>query len=858
MKGSEYMYILFDITESLRSAALWLDTIAFSLIDNVYDLFYNIASQEIITDTVIGAIAKNMYVIVGIFAFFRIAVFLVNSIISPDALFKSETGLSKIFVNMVIMLVLLVFTPILFDKSRDISEAIVKNQYIERLFIDVSSDTSKLSLGQEMQKIAITGVITPNEQFADPTDLEPVSTCNDDCKKAINCLRDLSGKNKPTQTDCVNSNGKVSWTQLAIYNGVKQDKVYVYNYKPLVLTVVGWVMTYIIFSFTFDVAKRTIELALLEMLSPLFIATIIDPKSMKSGPFNKWLKAVGTSYASLFIRIAAISLLLLCTKILMLWDTSGISVGGIGKLVILFGFLIFVKQLPTWLSNLIGISSENTGLSGIGIGKKLAGAALVGGAIGKAKESATSFAKKKGKNFVGHRAQEIGAAAGSVFETHRENRKKINDPNYQKKRYSDAWKAAKAKTRAENFGKDSNGFFNDAKAGFSSGRLNVNADAKSWKEKQQTKLDEKNNRLNNPEEKAKVIKKVKEANEARENYQNAIINSDNSRGTVDRKGKDVNLVPVGPKEMNESWDNPISEEAAYLAHGNNLIAASNGSLNINSSGQVVDTKGKVIANSVSEYGASQMTYSGRLAAKALVAENVSKDVANFQKYIEQRSEISNTYTSEVRAYKEEQTKLLNKKEYSSAVSVVDFYEKNIRKRDDAGKTILSIKNNPDYTQLSSLPYANLTAEEQKRLHNYNLSIKAAENDINTSNTNIKTYKNAYDSAKITIDKMEKDAGIETMKINCENSKKQLDVLNKEIKNYEDKFKNAESYKFDGNTRTSEKEKPYEVKINGVKHIPGTDPTTLINMQEITQILSEKADKARDKRDKNKASKDDKK
>lgn len=406
------MYIL-NLWGEVREIFLRLDMVAFSFIDNIYDLFTAIASESLISDTVIKQVLSNIYVVVGIFAFFRLAVLLINSIINPDALSKSGAGLSRLFINMVLMLVLLVFTPTLFQMSRDLAKEVVEGNYIQRLFINVNDVEKDFSPGKEMQRIAIGSVLTIDDSISE-------SDCTGDCDKAKQCLDTINGVEGATGDECLNDKG-VAWGKLADYNSVRTknsdgEKVYVYNYKPLVLTIVGWFITYVLLSFTFDVAKRMIELAVLEIVSPLFIATIVDPKSMQTGPFHKWLKTLGNSYVSLFLRIAAISLMLLAVKLLTLWKPQA-DVGAIGKVIILIAFLIFVKQLPKWFSDMIGIDGDGTGLGSLGIGKKIGGAAVIGGLATKA----------------GHTLAGVGT--GAVAATHnqlrnrRAERKGIRDDN---------------------------------------------------------------------------------------------------------------------------------------------------------------------------------------------------------------------------------------------------------------------------------------------------------------------------------------------------------------------------------------------------------------------------------------------
>lgn len=451
--------MILNLWGEIRELCLRLDMVAFSFIDNIYSLFNAIASESLITNTVIKQVLNNVYVLVGIFAFFRIAMLLINSIINPDALNKQGAGLSKIFVNTVIMLVLLVFTPTLFQMSRDFASAVVSGNYVQKLFINVNDSENTLEPGKEMQRIAIGAVITKEDGI----------TCGDgsgDCDKAVQCLNNINGVDPQGDKECVTKKG-VAWGKLADYNGVREkvdgDKVYVYNYKLLVLTVVGWLITYVLLSFTFDVAKRMIELAVLEIVSPLFIATIVDPKSMQSGPFKKWLKTLGNSYASLFLRIAAISIMLLCVRLLSYWKPSA-EVGAFGKLIILIAFLIFVKQLPKWFSNMLGMDGDGTGLGSLGIGKKIGGAALIGGAAttlghglsgGAAAAAGNAFAaardnrinRKKNKNNADYLDKENGVGSKS-------GRKNIRDRAVQeaaaegKGRFSQ-WKAGRKAVNAE-------------------------------------------------------------------------------------------------------------------------------------------------------------------------------------------------------------------------------------------------------------------------------------------------------------------------------------------------------------------------------------------------------------------------
>lgn len=196
-------------------------------------------------------------------------------------------------------------------------------------------------------------------------------------------------------------------------NGEKQE-VYVYNYMFIITGVVGVAMTYIIISFAIDIAVRMFELIVLEILSPLFIATFVDPKSAQSGPFKNWLSAVGKSYASLYIRLAIIALMVLLVSIInqsKMFQSMG-DVSGWAKIFMVIGLLIFAKKAPKWIGDMIGIKGD-VGLGGLSIGKKLGGMALAGGLASKGLEAAKNGIKKGARALGGSALSSLGATSAS-------------------------------------------------------------------------------------------------------------------------------------------------------------------------------------------------------------------------------------------------------------------------------------------------------------------------------------------------------------------------------------------------------------------------------------------------------------
>ncbi len=380
------MSILMGWLTPVRAICLWIDTIAFSLIDDVYNLFQIFAENQIFSDDAVNALMNNIYILVSVVAFFRLAVLLVNSIIDPDKLFKKKEGLGNIFGRVVIMLVLLVISPLIFKELNEFQNYIVSENVITKTIIgsngssDIEakkSSTYFTNAGKTMQKIVITTLIKPEDEFFIEGEAGVEAYLNDlDADEngvtddGITVADEWDGKNGnaakyiqkyvwtgdddiPTgsaecKTTCqkamaqyhqmINqtSKGGFKLRRLAGYiggsaeveqegsNGDSED-VYYYEYYAGVTTITAVFLTWIMLSWSIDIAIRSIELAVLRLLSPLFIATIVDPKSTASGGyFNNWLKRYGKTYADLFLKLAMISLAILLISLIQdadIWNT---------------------------------------------------------------------------------------------------------------------------------------------------------------------------------------------------------------------------------------------------------------------------------------------------------------------------------------------------------------------------------------------------------------------------------------------------------------------------------------------------------------------------------------------------------
>lgn len=674
------MSILFSWLSPLRAICMAIDGVLYSLLDNAYDLVIKLSTAELLKHSTIKSLTGNLYIIFGVVAFFRLALLLVNAIIDPEKLNEKGKGLSNIFFRVVGMVILLAVTPFLFEKSYDLQEKIVgadasKNIIFKTLLGNNANIASSKNsnAGKALQNIALSSLITIDENYlvnGDQCNIGEKNSKGKDCGfYPLTCVSDGKGKCTP-QGGYVYDVSKCDWAncqkavdlynemyvgedmspaKLAQYVGtsgkIKIDKeeqeVYVYNYMFIITGVVGVAMTYIIISFAIDIAVRMFELIVLEILSPLFIATFVDPKSAQSGPFKNWLSAVGKSYASLYIRLAIIALMILLVSIInqsKMFQSMG-DVSGWAKIFMVIGLLIFAKKAPKWIGDMIGIKGDG-GLGGLSIGKKLGGMALAGGLASKGLDKLKGQGKKtldntgkRVKNKLG-RAFSGAVAANEARKQSKDlaSRGELRDAEgnpISRKTYSQmARDAAMAKAKAEQLKNPENDFrmFKGIRDKYASIAADVNPNFESSKDKKikdaavdaQAKL-----KMAGLDE-VSMGGKIKDAKDL-------ALTKDLYGSDISKKDKMVN--PINAEQMNNSFSRffngsiPTTEEdmqlAAYAATVDNAASIDAQGNILDKNGHVLETR-DVVDSKVADYVNKANPYLKQLWATTAYENNIQK------------------------------------------------------------------------------------------------------------------------------------------------------------------------------------------------------------------------------------------
>ena len=389
----------------LRGFLFAIDSIIYEFIIKVYNLFMEIANTTIFSDDIIDIFLGKVYALLGIFMLFKVSFSLLSYIANPDQFVDKNKGLNKIIVTVITSLALIVFTPYIFKQAMDLQRIILKENTIPKLFVTDANITTSLDGGEDM-------ALTTFQAFF---------TNQDDTRVTVDHVSEIFGYD---------------------VNKKDSDGNYVFKYTFVISTIVGVIELLLLVSFCFDIAVRSVKLGFLRMVAPIPIIARIDPKK-GAETFNKWTKLCINTYLDLFIRLIAVYF-----AVFIISQVTGnfsvvdavtgqeTEVSLLAIVFIIMGALLFAKQLPKLLEDLLGVKlSGDFTLNPL---KKLASVPVAGNltsrALGVSGALMTHNSVKKGwmnggKNvsFLGSDKKNVAGAAMDFFSENRKKRLEAKD-----------------------------------------------------------------------------------------------------------------------------------------------------------------------------------------------------------------------------------------------------------------------------------------------------------------------------------------------------------------------------------------------------------------------------------------------
>lgn len=369
--------------DAIRAIIAQLDKVVYGLISIFYDIILKLAEINVFKEGAVEDTATRLYTLIGLFMLFKVSFSFINYIINPDSLNDKEKGGGNLLKHIIISFVMIIITPFCFNFLTEAQSAILTDQIIPNFILGTnwkegSGNTFKIS--EEC----------PNKvQITDSGDYIALMAIS-----PFYQLETETGFDQAKKEEVISSTNYCSATKVKellsgdIYKAGKKDGLYTVNYSIFISTVVGVIVALLFLNFCMDVAVRAIKLGFLEIISPIPIISYIDPSKSASSMFKKWLSEVGRTWASLFIRLISVFFAIFIISNIN-YDTITEDNSWYISLFIIIGALIFAKQLPKLIENILGIKLDggfqlnplkkvsNQALGG----KLLTGAAVAGGGL---------------------------------------------------------------------------------------------------------------------------------------------------------------------------------------------------------------------------------------------------------------------------------------------------------------------------------------------------------------------------------------------------------------------------------------------------------------------------------------------
>ena len=341
----------------LRFLFSWIDGVVAKVITIIYGLLMDLASLRLYSESIVKIIGQRIGILLGIFMLFRLAVSLINYMISPEKFSDNKQGGAALIKNVIISLALLATVNTIFETAYMVQEKVVKSQIIEKIFFGETSN-SEMDIGYYLYS----GFFTPNKDLVtscdnlwDPTFELPNSECNEELgtlleTNELNTI--LDAKNHLDMSRVFLNYDLVTANDGGVFKGTM-----VFDYIPIISTAAGIVALLILISFSMELAKRAIKLLFLQIVAPVPIIFNMDTGKGKD-VFQKWTKECINTYISVFIRILAIDFAVFMTVILksefseLFQDSIGVNI------FIIIGSLMFAKEVPKLIENMFGIKME--------------------------------------------------------------------------------------------------------------------------------------------------------------------------------------------------------------------------------------------------------------------------------------------------------------------------------------------------------------------------------------------------------------------------------------------------------------------------------------------------------------------
>ena len=367
--------IMGTILSGLRTMLFYITSVIYGLMVDVYNLFEKLCSARILGNDVIELMAQRIGIILGLIMFFYVIFSFIQMLISPEKLEDKEKGAAQIVKKAIMVVVMLGVSTFFFEAAYGIQTKILDSNIIGKLLIPYEiQGLEDNKFGNLLSVNLLKAFYHINPDIVNGNVVLKDSDSYDDCNGYLNLFYNEVYKYNRYDLGNVCLNANIEVKRVDSNGGELDDEVYVIDFNGFIAPIVGGFTVYLMLMYCFKVGVRMIQLAFLEIISPMAIVSYLSPK--KDTMFTKWWKIYFSTYIDVFIRIAIINLIifLICTIYstdtaggnLLFWESlenAGVvdSEKWFFSVVIVLALLTFAKKAPDLIKELLPASASKLG-----------------------------------------------------------------------------------------------------------------------------------------------------------------------------------------------------------------------------------------------------------------------------------------------------------------------------------------------------------------------------------------------------------------------------------------------------------------------------------------------------------------
>lgn len=364
----------------LRSLFFWINEILYKMISDLYDVFISLCNGQILDNDTLNGLFGRIGMLLGVVMMFRVAFSFVQMLIDPDSFSDKEKGLSKIVTKIIIVICMFGISGYVFDFLRDVQGEVIESNAIAKFFIPVQVNTEDFGGALSAELFTVFYNLDPEIDYSNDT-----TGCGDERFITTAKNRIIRDNDYSYAEQCLQTTGTVQET------GKKEFYI---NFNFIFSTLVAIFTLYFLLNYCISVGVRIIQLAVLQIMSPMAIIGYLSPKN--DNMFTKWGKLYFATYIDVFLRIAIINLIVYLCGVIMenwsegngvFWTSVGSPEGGTRTLIMvlmIMALLSFAKKAPELIKQLfpqstsgisLGLDKDNkSALGAVGIGAAGVGA----------------------------------------------------------------------------------------------------------------------------------------------------------------------------------------------------------------------------------------------------------------------------------------------------------------------------------------------------------------------------------------------------------------------------------------------------------------------------------------------------